>query len=84
MTLFVVRLVLVACFLKVLLQLFFSVAAALTHGTYLLGRGCGVGVLVGAVIRRVSFLAHSGIVPPDTDIRKRLSLSLTARQWDSG
>lgn len=79
----VVRMVFVARFLKVLLQLLFSVAAALTHGTYLLGRGRGVGVLVGAVIRRVCFLAHSGIVPPDTAIRKRLSLSLAARQWDS-
>ncbi|MFJ5699775.1 hypothetical protein [Arthrobacter sp. NPDC093139] len=68
---FVLRMLFVARFLKVLFQLLLRVAAALAHGTYLLRRRCGVRVLVRAVIGRVWFLAHTGIVPPEVHIRKQ-------------
>jgi hypothetical protein len=66
----VVRIMLVAGFLKMVLQLLFCVAAALTHGTHLLRRWCGVGVLVRTKIPRIPayFLAHSGIVPLDVGL----------------
>jgi hypothetical protein len=69
-----VRIVFVARFLKMVLQLLFRVAAALAHGSYLLGCGRCVGVQMRAMIRQVIILGHSGIVPPDTDIRKWLSM----------
>ena len=62
---------LVARFLQVVLQLLLRLPAALAHGTYLLGRRRVVGMLMRAVIGRVWFLAHSGIVPPEVHIRKQ-------------
>lgn len=68
----VVWIIFVAGFLEMVFQLLFCVAAALAHGTHLLRRRCGVGVLVGTMIRRSPawFLAHSGIVPRDLNLRK--------------
>jgi hypothetical protein len=68
----VVRIILVAGFLKMVLQLLFCIAAALTHGTHLLRRWCGVGVLVRTMILRIPayFLAHSEIVPLDVGLGK--------------
>lgn len=67
----VVGIILVAGFLKMVLQLLFCVAAALTHGTHLLRRWCGMGVLVRTMI---PILAHSGIVPLDVGLGKRWPL----------
>lgn len=69
-----VRIVFVVRFLKMVLQLLFRVAAALTHGSYLLGCRCGMGVQMRAMIRQIIILVHSGIVPPDRDIRKWLPM----------
>lgn len=81
---FMLRMVFVARFLKVLLQLLLRVAAALAHGTYLLGRRCSVRVLVRAVIGRVWFLAHSGIVPPEVHIRKQCPRLESWRDYCAG
>lgn len=69
----VVRIILVAGFLKMVLQLLFCVAAALTDGTHLLRGWCGVGVLVRTMIPPIPayILAHSGIVPLDAGPGKR-------------
>jgi hypothetical protein len=68
----VVRMVFVACFLKVLLQLLFSVAAALANAAHLLrGRGC-VGVQVLPVVSFITarVVVHKEILPPRACVRK--------------
>ena len=59
---------LMARFIKVMLQLLLGVPSALSDGAHLLrGRSC-MRVLVRTMIMRVLFvfIAHTGIVPPDT------------------
>jgi hypothetical protein len=67
-----VRIVFMAGFLKMVLQLFFCVASALTHRAHLLRRRRCVGMLVRPMIvhNLASILAHTKIVPPDTGIRE--------------
>jgi hypothetical protein len=64
----IVRIVPMAGFLKMVLQLFFGVASALTHRAHLLRRRRRMGVLVRAMIpyNLASILAHTKIVPLDT------------------
>lgn len=66
----VVRIVFMAGFLKMVLQLFFCVAPALTHRAHLLRRRRRMGVLVRAMVLHnlASILAHTKIVPLDTGV----------------
>ncbi len=68
----IVRIVFMAGFLKMVLQLFFCVASALTHRAHLLRRRRRMGVLVRPMILHylASILAHTKIVPLDTGIRE--------------
>jgi hypothetical protein len=67
-----VRIVFMAGFLKMVLQLFLCVASALTHRAHLLRRRRCVGMLVRPMILHnlASILAHTKIVPLDTGIRE--------------
>jgi hypothetical protein len=62
------RMVFMAGFLKMVLQLFFCVASALAHRAHLLRRRRRMRMLVRAVIPHN--LAHTKIVPLDTGIRE--------------
>ncbi|MDQ0679870.1 hypothetical protein QFZ30_003252 [Arthrobacter pascens] len=69
--LIVVRIVFMAGFLKMVLQLFFCIAAALTHRAHLLSRRRPMGVLVRAKVPQI--LAHTEMVSLETGIRKARS-----------
>ena len=66
--LILVRIVFMAGFLKMVLQLFLCIAAALTHRAQLLSRRRRMGVLVRAKIPQI--LAHTEMVSLETGIRK--------------
>jgi hypothetical protein len=67
-----VQIAFVAGFLKVVLQLFLRLAAALTYGPHLLRCRSGVGVLVRATIARAvsALLTHAEIVSPYVSVGK--------------
>lgn len=69
--LIVVRIAFMAGFLKMVLQLFFCIAAALTHRAQLLSRRRPVGVLMRAKIPQI--LAHTEMVSLETGNRKARS-----------
>lgn len=71
--LIVVRIVFMAGFLKMMLQLFFCIPAALTHRAHLLSRRRRMGVLMRAKIPQI--LAHTQMVSLETGIRKARSRS---------
>jgi hypothetical protein len=71
--LIVVRIAFMAGFLKVVLQLFFCIATALTHRAQLLSRRRRMGVLMRAKIPQI--LAHTEMVSLGTGIRKARSRS---------
>ena len=71
--LIVVRIAFMAGFLKMVLQLFFCIATALTHRAQLLSRRRRMGVLMRAKIPQI--LAHTEMVSLETGIRKARSRS---------
>ena len=64
--------VLAAGFLEMLFQLLLRLPPALSYGPDLLGGWCNMGALVGAKVPRscMAGIAHTGIVPPESPVRK--------------